>query len=312
MASSSSFFLQQINDDTTRMVKLSDITKLSGQDNYNVWASTMTIIWRALKVYDLVVEGKKPEKNSSAEELKAFESLKNYALTVYLQVVSPKLIEQIIELQDPHEMWIYLKQQFYRDTAFALVSQMRKLINLINAYDPSTPISDYIQHFESEWLTLHRMSKASTDSYRQFLSKFLEEDKAKRDFLLALLSEHHENAVDNITTKDDLTFSEVKQRLMNLNHKNITTRHSAFMTKEIKGNKSSSNRVSKNSNRHECSWCKKHNPGRHIGHLWNKCKKLKESKTNLSKKDGGRDEAHMTNSKNQEIGSRISRLVPDL
>lgn len=176
---------------------------------------------------------------------------------------------------------------------------MQKLINLINAYDSSSSIADYIQQFESEWLTLHRMSKASTDSYRQFLSKFLDEDKAKRDFLLALLAQHHENAVDNITTKDDLTFSEVKQRLMNLDHKKESTLNSAFMTKEIKGNKSSYNQISKNLKR-ECSFCKKHHPGRHIGHIWNNCPKLKE-KTDRSKKNGSRNEAHITNSENGEV-----------
>ncbi|KAI1005555.1 hypothetical protein K3495_g2660 [Podosphaera aphanis] len=78
---SKDYFLSRLNDPTTRSVKLSSITKLARQENYNTWASTMAIIWRSLKVYELVVEGKRPEKGCSHEEMNAF-SLRNHALTV--------------------------------------------------------------------------------------------------------------------------------------------------------------------------------------------------------------------------------------
>ncbi|KAI0991954.1 hypothetical protein K3495_g16232, partial [Podosphaera aphanis] len=280
MASNNMFFLSIINDVTTRNVKISNITKLAGQVNYNTWVSTMIIVWRALNVYELVVEGRKPQINDSAEEIKAFESLKNHALTVYLEVVSQDLLDRIIQLEDPHQMWTYLKQQYRRDTSFALVSQMRMLINLVNAYDASSSISDYILAFESEWMNLHRMAKASTDPYRVFLSKFLEEDKAKRDFLLALLAEHHENIVDNITTKDEFSFTEVKQRLMNIDHQKSQTSQVALITKEDNRNFKISKHQSQY-NPNQCNWCKKHHPGRHLGHSWNNCKRLKEFKKKI-------------------------------
>ena len=53
----------------------------------------------------------------------------------------------------------------------------------------------------------------STGSYRQKLGAFLEKDYAKRDFLLATLSQHYPNPVDNLTTKTDLTYAEVQHRM---------------------------------------------------------------------------------------------------
>jgi hypothetical protein len=40
----------------------------------------MEAIWRSLKLYELVVEGRKPEPDSSAEEKEAYESLFHFAV----------------------------------------------------------------------------------------------------------------------------------------------------------------------------------------------------------------------------------------
>ncbi|KAI1005556.1 hypothetical protein K3495_g2661 [Podosphaera aphanis] len=131
-------------------------------------------------------------------------------------------------------MWTQFKEQFYRDSAFSLVSQVYRSANLVNSYNPSAPISSFIQLFEAEWLSLHKLIENSTDSYRQFFAKFLEEDKEKRDFLLGFLCQPLTNVVDNTTTKDDLTFSEVKQWLLNMDH-NSNTPQIALMSQESKG-----------------------------------------------------------------------------
>lgn len=48
-------------------------------------------------------------------------------------------------------------------------------------------------------------------------AKFLEHDKTKRDFLLGFLSRHLKNVVDNLTTKDDISYDQAKQRLLDTN-----------------------------------------------------------------------------------------------
>ena len=42
------------------------------------------------------------------------------------------------------------------------------------------------------------------------MKQVLEQDEATRDWLLAALVSHHPNLVDNMTTKDNLTYSQLK------------------------------------------------------------------------------------------------------
>src|SRR5512133_3115084 len=114
------------------------------------------------------------------------------------------------------------------------------------------------------------MASSSSDSYRTKFYEFLKEDKAKRDFILGFLAPHYENVVDNLTTKDDLSYSDVKMRLHNLNRNtdSTSTAYKATETKKQKGKQQSSSVK-------ECSYCKKHNPKSFKGHLWQDCNRLK-------------------------------------
>lgn len=92
------------------------------------------------------------------------------------QVVTPEIIETIVELTHSHDMWNYLKAEFYRDTPFALISSVFSHSSLSTAYDPSLPKSSFVFTFEREWLRLYKLAKASSDSYRQKIADFLSKD----------------------------------------------------------------------------------------------------------------------------------------
>src|SRR5690606_5519991 len=50
-------------------------------------------------------------------------------------------------------------------------------------------------------------------------------------------------------------------------------------------------------NQKECTWCKKHSPGRHLSHAWHECNKLKahnESKKKGDTKPAKQEESHIT------------------
>jgi hypothetical protein len=75
-----------------------------------------------------------------------------------------------------------------------------------------------MDRFETEWARLQSLTNGSNDSdtYRIKFREFREEDKAKGDFLLGFLVKHHENVVDNPTTKDSLAYSDVVMKLHSL------------------------------------------------------------------------------------------------
>lgn len=268
-AMNSSTFQSRAKDEKPMSVRLDNVRVLHGQEDYHIWAATMNLVWRSMKVYDLVVLGAKPADDATTEEIEAWQTLSHQAAAVYIQVVSPEILEKIVELDNPHDMWIHLKSEFYRDTAFALVSQVASLASLSVAYDKEVPIASFVSKFETEWLRLQKLAKASSDSYRQTFAKFLQEDKAKRDFLLGFLVTHEKNVVDNLSTKDELSYAEVKQRLLDLDSvPSDGPSHSAFATNDLKI------KTSSKSNKF-CTWCKKHHPAHQNGHTWSTCSKLK-------------------------------------
>ncbi|RPB06507.1 hypothetical protein P167DRAFT_550474 [Morchella conica CCBAS932] len=324
---SSLSFSTRVKDDKPITIKLDNIRVLTGQSNYNIWAASMKLVWKGMKVYEIVVDGAEPSDDAVDAEKSAYESLCHQAAAVYIQVVSQDILKKIVELDHPHRMWESLRGEFYRDTAFALVSQIMSLVSLPSSYDPEKPISTFIASFEQEWLRLNQLAKSSSDTYRQLFSKFLDEDKAKRNFLLGFLVRHQKNVVDNLSTKDNFTFAEVKQRLLDLDHEQPSSSVSsspqtALLTTQRRNARSprqssspSSQSASRQQKPKECTWCVKHNLGKHLGHTWSQCFKLKKHQEEQKSSDKGkeRDTAMVTtDSDNGEDVSNTSRNVPDL
>jgi len=238
----------------------------------------MNIVLKGIKAYEVVVDGVSPADHADQTEIDAFEHVKHTASTIFIEVVSQDILEKIVELENPRLMWTWLRTEYYRDSAFALVSQIMNLISLPTQYS-GTDLPGFISKFESQWLHLTKLSKAASDTYRKTFATFLNEDKAKRDFLLGFLVKHHKNVIDNLTTKDSLTYADVKQRLMDIDTSDIDDNSALFVSKPS-GNKKKGKKYTKSENSNNssssfssktCTWCKKHNPGKSEGHTWNEC-----------------------------------------
>ncbi|KAI1006572.1 hypothetical protein K3495_g1649, partial [Podosphaera aphanis] len=106
---STTFFVSCNKDHALRPSTYSNVTLLTGPETYDVWASVMEAVWRSLRLYELVVDGRKPEPGCNPEETEAYECLYHQAVGIYVQVVGPDVLRQIIDLKDPHEMWKHLK-----------------------------------------------------------------------------------------------------------------------------------------------------------------------------------------------------------
>jgi len=235
----------------------------------------MNMVLKGIEAYKVVVDGVSPADDADQTEIDAYEHLKHTASTVFIQVVSHDIFEKTVELEDPHLMWTWLRTEFYRDSAFALVSQMMNLVSLPTQYS-GTDLPGLISKFESQWLHLTQLSKASSNWYRKTFATFLNEDKAKRDSLLGFLVKHHKNVIDNLTTKDSLSYADVKQRLIDIDSSE-TEDNSALVVSKPSGNKKKGKKPSKSGNSNNsspsspksCTCCQKHNPGKSEGHTWN-------------------------------------------
>lgn len=279
-----------------RNMSFSNVTQLTGQDTYDAWAITMEAIWRGQKLYELVVEGKKPKEDACREEQEAYSELSSIAVNIYILVVCPSILKKILKLQDPHLMWNSLSAEYHRTSKFTLVYQLGSLMSLSSTYDPNGTLSTFIDKYENEYFRVTSLSRESSSISRQKIADFLDDDEIKRDLILAFLSRHHKNIVDNLVTKDNLSYTEVKQRLLDIDHdipSQPASSHSAYVTqfkksadipsKSIKPSRVSKSRRSKDLRLKECTFCRRHFPSEYRGHTWNSCARLAERKSIIDK-----------------------------
>ncbi|KAI0997686.1 hypothetical protein K3495_g10502 [Podosphaera aphanis] len=115
-----------------------------------------------------------------------------------------------------------------------------------------------------------------------------------------MLSRHCKNIVDNLTTKDDLSFNHVKQRLLDTDYE---SGNSALLTREIPNqskSKSKGLKRKKNSNKVQnspiqCTYCRKHHPSSPRDHFWLNCPQRAAMKINRSRQSSQpAEQAHMT------------------
>lgn len=284
--SNSTFFTTVLKDNPIRNVALHNVVILTGQATYETWSIMMIIIWRTMGLYELIVDGVKSILNAEKDEVRAYTVLRNAAIGTFVQVVHTDILKVLLERGDPHLMWTYIVTEYKRDTAYALVNQLGNLCQLFTAYDSVKPLSEFIQMFESEWYKLYRLARDSNEEHRQDFANFLQKDLVKRDFLLDFLSLHKKNVVDNLTTKTDLTFAVVKQRLLDIDTEKVS--HTALATGSMTSKKPVLTRPSRIIKTITCSYCRKHHPKSNLNHKWYKCLKLKEFnekkiKNNLNK-----------------------------
>jgi len=265
------------------MVGFDKIPELEGQMNYSVWEASLKLIFKTLKLYDTVVVGAKPADDAEEDEKEAYDHLCDHAKIVFMQTVSSSILERILEIENPHAIWNWLRTKFDRDNSFTRVFQIANLTSLQSRLDTSKSINDFISLFEVEWLRLSKLVIAPKDEYRKTFAKFLNEDKAKRDFLLAFLVNTHQNIVHELCTRGNLTYVEVKQRLLDIpgpsESNSQTARH------RTKGKSKGKAATPSEPKSKICTWCAKHKPGRENGHVWNECFSLKKFKDSEKKKE---------------------------
>src|SRR5258706_9464386 len=199
-------------------VSLSNLVTLEGKSNYQVWSDQMVMIFKTTGLYDVAVLGTLyPDGNSDNSDMEAYREIKSAAMIMIIQLISQQILAKCNHIHDPYELWTHLKFQYYSDSPYSFVHQMHSLFTIGLSFDSTQPVSDFIEIYESEWALWSTLSASGGESsYRNKLNDFLACDEAKRDILLPILIPHMSNVIDNITTKQTMTFNEAKHRLSSL------------------------------------------------------------------------------------------------
>src|SRR5258705_5831906 len=263
-------------------VSLSNLVTLEGKSNYQVWLDQMVMIFKTTGLYDVAVLGTScPDSNSDME---AYREIKSAAMIMIIQLISQQILAKCNRIHDPYKLWTHLKSQYYSDCPYSFVHQMHSLFTIGSSFDSTQPVSDFIEKYESEWASLSTLSASGRESsYRNKLNDFLACDEAKRDILLSILILHMSNIIDNITTKQTMTFNEAKHHLSSLPSSEF--QQAAFLSAKSRcaiQRKSSKTYTDATEKKKVCNWYKKHGfPCE--GHLWFQYRRLKEEQAKRKK-----------------------------
>ena len=160
-AQNNSFFTSRLMC-SLRNMSFSTIPQLIGYENYETWAITMEAIWKGQKLFELVVEGKKPEESDTDEEKSAYCELSTIAVNIYILVVNSTILKKSLKLNAPHQMWTTLSTEYRRISNFTLVHQLGSLMTLSSSYDSSSTIGSFIDKYENEYFRVLSLARESS------------------------------------------------------------------------------------------------------------------------------------------------------
>jgi len=96
---------------------------------------------------------------------------------------------------------------------------MHAFYTVNGVFDRSQLITKYIDEFDGRLTRLYSYTTNANPTpscYKADYRRLLDNDKYKRDCLLSTLVKHYINVVDNLTTKGDLSYEDLKERLIRL------------------------------------------------------------------------------------------------
>ena len=172
-----------------------NIAPLEGENNYEPWAQQLSMIFDAMGATEIVVDGYQPPIGASEAE-KTF--CAQEVVLALVQVISRPILLQIGRQRSPHNIWVYLRETYYKDSPLSFVHEICALNNLHSTMDPSTSISKFIDEYEVRWMRIHAFTSSATPgSGKAIYRTVLENQELKRDFLLVALVNHYPNIIDN-------------------------------------------------------------------------------------------------------------------
>ena len=71
-------------------------------------------------------------------------NLMQQALLIIIQLMTEQILAQIANLTSVHEMWVYLREDYYAVTCFSFVHQN---FTIQSMYDASRPTGEFIRTF---------------------------------------------------------------------------------------------------------------------------------------------------------------------
>ncbi|KAI0991646.1 hypothetical protein K3495_g16541, partial [Podosphaera aphanis] len=221
-------------------------------------------------------KGDKEEiKNVRSTEQKEYDKKNNAALAAILAGVSTDL-QRIVagfvgQPESARLAWQALKNKFDHETTISTLELFNSLVEL--KMEEGDIISDHISNFETTYAHIFNRCSESSREEARHLKNFLASDSVKTMSFLRTLPRSFENVVDNLMSKERLTFADVNKRLLDIQ----ASRSSSTDSKAYIINDGESHFQRDKKKEKECTWCKARNK-KYKGHVHSECRQLKAFK----------------------------------
>jgi hypothetical protein len=200
-------------------------------DNYPTWRMEAQIHLDNADVWELVCG---EEISSPIDTFNNFKRKNKMARSILVQLVSDEYKGTIGNHSSAHDAWKSLEDTLDRKNVSSTIHPVNAIFDMRK--DENTSMLLHITEFESKWTVVNtKVSNASsTDKdWLQGLKLCFNDPEFKAHLLLRTLPSNLENVVDNLQTKSDLTYSDVRTKLLDLN-KSDSPSGDALMVKSQK------------------------------------------------------------------------------
>jgi hypothetical protein len=152
------------------------------------------------------------------DEIEGFKDRYQYTSAFYLETIDPTWLTVLTTYRTPSAILKALQDKFARENTTSFYNHLSGLLNL--RMESKSKATEHLTQFDNNWNRLqHQCSTAKeSDTFKlphAFKSVF-QSLEAKAALLLYTLPPSMENIVDNLQTKEVLTYDQVYQKLMNL------------------------------------------------------------------------------------------------
>jgi len=236
------------------------------------------MVWRAMHATNVVVEGFIPSNRATAAEKAAYNHINEQAILILMQVVSKTILKEIAQHETPHAIWRYLKDTYFVDSPITFIYELQNLTNLMSSLTDSMNLADFIKQFETQWNRLYNLTSTGLPE-RASMRTYMDFDQNKRDLLMASLLKYYPNPIDNLSTKPNLKYTDLKYHMLAL-----STNQSIHKAQDDSIALLAANKKDKNWKRNQtsgtqpgkvCTFCKRRGFNAQ-GHTWKECRKLKK------------------------------------
>jgi hypothetical protein len=193
---------------------------LKSSASYEVLSQKMLGIFDAMGLYEIGVSGIDPSPLASVEELITFQLEERQEHLVIIQVVSNEIFSKIAKLKTPHDIWIYIRTSYRRESTLFYIFVLRSFMPIEQRISlAKVSPSEFISAFETEWNRIAHLSQSSaagSSPYRKIVEDLLACHEAKRDFCLPWFAESHDNVMENLSSDEHLSYHKAKEHILNL------------------------------------------------------------------------------------------------